>query len=210
MAQTKRSKSMSTGVKVQTVKAEDVLEAKNPMVEDKPAVLFYTVEEEKEGKASVPVKPKKVFGDRDLIPCVSITAGELFFVGAKSKDLYTFANADYVCEIEYRDLKYAAMTRDKSMYKPRFIVQDKDFLAEFPDLAEVYGPLYSTKDLLEMLKLSPAQMKKAVEALPDGAKESLKVLVSGRIDSGQFDSIQRIKILDEIFGTEMLLKLTGK
>ncbi len=202
MAQTKRSKPMGTKAKVE-------VESKASNTEETPVITSVEEKPVKEEKIPVSAKSKKrVFGEKDLIPCISITAGELFFVGAKSKDLYTFANADYVCEIEYRDLKYAAMTRDKSMYKPRFIVQDKDFLAEFPDLEATYGPLYSTKDLLDMLKLPPAQMKKAVEALPDGAKESLKVIVSGRIDSGQFDSIQRIKILDEIFGTELTLKLT--
>lgn len=198
MAQTKKSKAME-------VKADTAPEVVEKVEADAPVE---TPVKQVKDEAPTPQKPKKkVFGDRDLIPCVSVTQGELFFVGAKSKDLYTFANADYVCEIEYRDLKYAIMTRNKSIFKPHFIVQDKDFIKEFPELEDIYGPMYSTTDLVNMLKLSPSAMKKAVEALPDGAKESLKVIVSKRIQSGQFDSTQRVKILDEIFGTNMLLML---
>jgi hypothetical protein len=95
------------------------------------------------------------------------------------------------------------------MYKPRFIVLDEDFIKEYPNLEEVYASLYTVQDLKNMLKLSATQLKKAVEALPNTAKENLKTIVVTMIDSGQFDSVQRIKVLDEVFGTEMLLKVTA-
>ena len=71
---------------------------------------------------------KRKFNPTDMIPCVSITAGELFYEGSKSKNLYTFADIDDVVEIEFRDLDYAARTKEAMMYKPRFIIQDADFV----------------------------------------------------------------------------------
>ena len=37
---------------------------------------------------------KKKFEPTEMIPCVSLTAGELFYVGLKSDTLYTFADID--------------------------------------------------------------------------------------------------------------------
>ena len=52
---------------------------------------------------------KKKFEPTEMIPCVSLTAGELFYVGLKSDTLYTFADIDDVQEIEFRDLDYACL-----------------------------------------------------------------------------------------------------
>lgn len=150
---------------------------------------------------------KKKFSATDEIPCISITPGELFYVGDKTKTLYTWADADDVIGIEYQDLAYAARAKNKMMYKPRYIVQDQDFLMEFPKLAEVYNGLYSITDLEEILSLPPSQMEKAIMALPEGAKDALQTLVATKIADGSLDSVKRIQKLDEIFDTKMLMRL---
>lgn len=82
---------------------------------------------------------KKKFEPTEMIPCVSLTAGELFYVGLKSDTLYTFADIDDVQEIEFRDLDYAARKGDKMMFKPRFVVQDADFIAWLQVMNELLG-----------------------------------------------------------------------
>ena len=150
---------------------------------------------------------KKKFKPDDFIDCISITPGKLHFDGAKTKDHYTWADIDDVIPIAYQDLAFAARAKDKMMYKPRFIVLDKDFLAEFPALDAVYGSLYSSDDLKNILKLPVLQMEKAIKELPEGAKDALQVMVSTMIDEGTFDSVKRIQKLDEIFDTKMLMRL---
>lgn len=158
-------------------------------------------------KATEVKESKKKFAPSDLIPCVSITPGELFVVGDKTKILYTWADADDVIEIEYQDLAYAARAKDKMMYKPRYIVQDDDFLKEFPHLEEVYNGLYSVGDLEDILKLTPARMESAINALPEGAKDALQTLIATKIRDGSLDSVKRIQKLDDIFDTKMLMRL---
>lgn len=158
---------------------------------------------------SVPVSNKKKFKPEDLIPCVSITPGEMFIVGKKSEKLYSFADIDDVVEIEFRDLDNMARTKDSMMMKPRYIVQDKDFVALHPILDDIYSALNTTQDLKDILKLAPSKMVKVIESLPVGAKDALKTIAVTMIDEGTLDSVQRIKELDKIFGTEMLLKLTS-
>lgn len=152
---------------------------------------------------------KKKFKPTDMIPCVSITPGEMFYAGMKSDTLYTFAGIDDVVEIEFRDLDYAARSKDVMMYKPRFIVQDKDFVALHDSLDKIYSSLHTAGDLKNILKLSPEQMKKAIISLPEGAKDSIKTIAATMVDNGILDSVKRVKALDEVFGTEMLLKVTS-
>lgn len=165
---------------------------------------------EKTGSAAQTAAKTKKFADTDLISCTSVTAGQFFFEGGRSKELYTFADAGDTLDIEYRDIMYAVRSKAAAVYKPRFVINDRDFLAQHKDIGAVYGTMYSTADLADMLKLSPSQLRRKAAALPDGAKETLKSIAAERIDNGSFDSVQRIKVLDEIFGTKLLFTLTGK
>ena len=168
-----------------------------------------TVTESTENVVNVEKIEKKKFKADDLIPCVSITPGEMFWVGKKSDTLYTFADIDDTVEIEFRDLDYAARSKEPMLFKPRFIVQDDDFVKLHSVLDELYSSLHSTQDLKDILNLSVSQMEKAINSLPEGAKDALKTIVSTMVDNGNLDSIQKVKKLDSIFGTEMLIKLTS-
>ena len=50
-------------------------------------------------------------------------------------------------------------------------------------------------------------MEKVIYNLPLGAQEALKTIAATMVDDGTFDSARRIKKLDEIMGTQLLLKL---
>ena len=157
--------------------------------------------------ATETVKEKKKFAPDELIPCISITPGEMFVKGAKTQTLYTFAEMDDIVEIEFRDLDYAARSKDVMMYKPRYIVQDADFIALHPALDEVYSKLHTTADLKDILKMTPSQMEKIIPTLPLGAQDALKTIAATMVDEGNLDSVKRLQVLDSIFGTEMLSKL---
>ena len=151
---------------------------------------------------------KKEFGQEDLILCRSMVSGQLFVDGVRSGLLYTFADYNDTCEIEYRDLIYLVRSyKDKTIYEPRIIIEDEDFIAENPKLAELYESLYTKGDLMEIINLPLSQMVDTINALPMGCKNALKGITATMIDNGQLDSIQKIKALDEIFGTNMLLTL---
>ena len=153
-------------------------------------------------------KPKK-FSDDDYIECVSITPGEYFYEGVRTKELYTWADCDDTRSVAYNDLMYAVRTKSAFVYAPRVIIHNDEFLAQHPDIQEVYGSLYSASDLRAMMNYSPDKMKKAIESLPNGAKDAFKVIVMSEIQKGKFDSIAKIKVIDEVFDTNMLFKLTN-
>lgn len=175
-----------------------------------PVVEAAVVEEEtvKEEVVKEEVK-KKSFKPNDGIPCTSITSGGLFMVGKKTGTLYSWVDSGDVAYVEYADLVAEVRSRGMYAFRPRFVVDDQDFINEFPELDTLYVKLYSKRDLEQILSLSPTQMRSVIDGLPDGAKDAVKTMAVTAIERGELDSINRIKVIDEIFGTNMLLKMTS-
>ena len=148
------------------------------------------------------------FEQEDLIPCRSMVSGQLFIEGARSKLLYTFADYNDVCDIEYRDLIYMVRTyNNRFVYEPWIIIEDEDFIAQNPKLAELYESMYTNSDLIEILNMPTTQMGEYIKALPIGCKNAIKRVATTIIDNGSLKKQKKIKVLDEIFGTNMLLTL---
>lgn len=146
----------------------------------------------------------RIYDDSDLIPCRSITTGELLVEGQKSKALYRWADYGYVEHMEYRDLLYDIRSASNSFAnKPCFIIEDEELVSQFPKLETLYASLYTNGDFDELLDQDPSALKQIVPALPKGVRESLKSYVATQIRNGNFDSMNRIKALDEVFGTSM-------
>lgn len=148
-------------------------------------------------------KEKKKFQQSDLIMCRSVTTGGLFLEGSKTKQLYQWNDYGDESEVEYRDLVAEVRLKSNFVFAPWFIVEDDDFIEEFPQLKQFYAQYLSVKDLREILNLPVSQMARRISELPQGAKESLRTLAASMIKSGAIDSVSKIKKLDEIFETDM-------
>ena len=181
--------------------------------ETEPASLFedenLVMEEPKKVKEFEPKQaaPRKKYDDEDRIPCVSITVGTLVMPGNKSKETYQWVEMGSVQEVEYRDLIAEVRLRSSYIYEPRFIIQDEDFLAQHDDIIQRYGELYTPADIEYVLSLPAPQMEEQIKKMPIGARNALRDLAVRKIDSGELDSVQRVKVIDSFFGTELVLKL---
>jgi hypothetical protein len=163
---------------------------------------------EKATKTTEVKEDVKTFSSEDTIPCRSLVSGGLYIEGARSHILYSWADCGDVVDVEYRDLIYLVRTReDVNIYSPRIIIEDEDFVEQNKSVKDLYESMYETSDLNEILNLPVPQMSETIKKLPKGAKEALKGIASTMIESHALDSVHRIKALDEIFGTKMLLTL---
>ena len=181
--------------KIETVE-DVVVEDENSSVEDK-TVVKKTLETKKD--------PRK-YEATEGIRCRSITSGGLYMEGIKSRIVYEWADNGDVTEVEYQDLVAAIRSNVTYISKPYFIIEDEDIVAQFPQINKIYESMYSVKDLRDVLTdLSAKDMKATILNFPDGAKESIKHIASQMISAGTLDSVQKIKILDEIFGTRLML-----
>ncbi len=162
-------------------------------------------EENEEVKEVVSEPVKREFDPNEGILCRSVTHGKLFVDGVKTGMTYSFSDYDDESDIEYRDLVALIRAKDKAIYKPRFIIMDEDFIAEYPALQKFYNEHFATKNIVEILDMPNHEMKDAISKLPKGAVDTLKSISVNKIVSGEIDSIKKIKALDEAFGTDLSL-----
>ena len=151
-----------------------------------------------------PKKKVRQFNQTDLILCRSVTAGWLG-VSGKSGQYYVFENFGDECEIEYQDLFALKSRHSNYIYAPHFVIEDEELLENprWADVAKFYDEeVYTLEDVDEVLNLPIANFKNALEQLPKGLAKSLQVKVATKIEDGTFDSLQKIKIIDEVFGTD--------
>lgn len=162
------------------------------------------VDEKPQAKKAEPKKEIRQFNQTDLILCRSVTAGWLGVPG-KSGQYYVFENFGDECEIEYQDL-FALKSRHSSyIYAPHFVIEDDELLENprWADIAKFYDEeVYTLEDVDAVLNLPLTNFKSALQQLPKGLAKSLQVKVAEKIEDGTFDSLQKIKVIDEVFGTD--------
>ena len=147
----------------------------------------------------------KKFAKTTLIPCRSICTGVLYVEGPNSKNDYMWWDFGDVQDVQYQDLDAYVKRHATCVFKPQFIIEDDDYIAQNPDVKAVYDSMYTTSELRDILNLPVNQMKKAIMELPLGAKEAIRGLAPTMIENKKLDSIEKIRVLDEIFETQLIL-----
>lgn len=162
------------------------------------------VEEVVVEKKTAAKKQAHKFAPDDMIPCRSVTYGELLLEGFKTKALYTWANEGDVTEVEFQDLQALQSRKSRFLTDPLFIIEDEDLVSNWSSMLK---PIYSRieeANLEELLQLPVTKLKNKLKASPDGVKSSVKSMVAAKILTGEFDSLNRIKAIDEVLGTQLI------
>lgn len=141
---------------------------------------------------------------KEYVMCKSVKVGGLN-INCKSGNVYEFTDYDSECEIEYHDLAALVRKRSDHLFLPRIVVEDDDFIEEFPQLKKVYESMYTMEDMDELFDLPPHQMIAAIKAMPTTVAESLKSVISTRIANGQIDSVRTIKALNDYYDCDFSL-----
>lgn len=151
---------------------------------------------------------KKKYAADDPVSTTSVTSGLLIMEGLKTGILYRWIDAGDNVDVEYADIMAAIRSGSNYIYKPRFVIDNEDIVSDYKNIREMYDNLYDKEDLKKVLTLPADQMKKVILQFPEGVKKTIQSMAITAIERKELDSIQRIKTLDEIFGTQMLIKLT--
>ncbi|MBQ4523332.1 MAG: hypothetical protein IJA10_10335 [Lachnospiraceae bacterium] len=149
-------------------------------------------------------KKPRTFSQSDVIVCRSVTPGWLG-VSGKSGMYYVFSNYGDEAEIEYGDLFALKNKHSRYIYDPLFVIEDEELLENprWKDVAEFYSDkVYGMDDIEAVLNKPNTTFKSTLKSLPKGLLKAVTVEVSKRIEQGTFDSLKKIKILDEVCGTD--------
>ena len=159
-------------------------------------------------KAKAPAKVPRKYAPDEMIPCRSITYGELLLTGVKSKMLYTWANYGDITEMEFQDLQALRSTRSSYLFKPRFIIEDPELVEQWDnDLGKMYKDIIDI-DVEDMFKLPLSQFKARLKKAPAGVQQAVKNIAGEKILNGSLDSLAKIKAIDEILDTDLKLYIS--
>ena len=152
------------------------------------------------------VKKVREYVNGDMIPCRSVTAGEMFCSGKKSGILYKWANHGSVEDVRYEDLVYMRDSRSSYVYNPRFVIEDMELVDSkgWEKVKTVYDSMFTQRDIEEILNLPLNQFTAALKKLPTSIQNTIKVVITERIENGTFDSISKIKAVDSELGSDLM------
>lgn len=154
------------------------------------------------------VKEPRKYAPGDMVPCRSVTYGELLLPGTKSKMLYTWSNYGDTTDVEFQDLQALKSTRSTYLFKPRFIIDDEELVEQWKsDLGKVYDDIIAI-DVEALFKLPTNQLKAKLKKAPVGIQQAVKNLAGEKIMNGSLDSLAKIKAIDEVLGTDLKLYIS--
>ena len=153
---------------------------------------------------ATPKKTPRKFAQDEMIPCRSVTYGELLYPAKKSQLLYTWANYGDVTEVEFQDLQALRSTRSQYLNDPKFIIEDEELLEQWPEFKKLYENV-ALIDTDKLFALPLNQFKAKLRNIPAGFRDSLKNVASAKILDGTLDSLAKINAMDEILSTDLKL-----
>lgn len=177
---------------------------KKDVIVEETEILEDTVVAKQEPKKT-PAKAARKYEPDELITCRSITYGELLLTGKKSKLLYSWANYGDTTEVEYQDLQALKSTKSSYLYRPRFIIEDEELVAQWgKDFTDMYKNIVDV-DADDLFKLPVGQFKSKLKKAPKGVQQAVKNIAGEKIMNGSLDSLAKIKAIDEVLGTDLKL-----
>lgn len=161
---------------------------------------------EKQKKTSA--KTIRKYSPDDLIPCRSVTYGELLLSAPKSKLMYVWANYNDVTEVEFQDLQALKSIRSSYLFRPRIVIEDDELVEQWgKDFKDMYSKIVNV-DVEDMFNLPLGKFKTALKNAPKGVQQAVKNIAGEKILDGSLDSLAKIKAIDEILGTDLKLYLS--
>ena len=183
------------------------------MANTKNAKTTKTVTEESVVKPEVAKAEAKTFAPDEGIECVSVTSGELIIIGKKTNNVYRWANYGDKTTVEFQDLRVEARNaKSRPLYDPLIMIENEDVLAlpEFETVADSYKNAISIEEIDRFFDLPLQQFGAKLKSLPKGIKNTIKSIARDKLDAGELDSIQKIKAIDQILGTELYTLLASE
>lgn len=152
-------------------------------------------------------KNPKVYQPDDLITCRAVVSGETRLIGKKTGNRYTWAANGDEAEVFYQDLLALKVTRSSYLFKPMIVIMDDELVEQWSELNDLYSKLLTREDINRLIVQRPDVIKSTLESLPKGILEGLKITIGAKVASGELDSINRIKVFDEVLNTDFLSAL---
>ena len=187
---------------MQTLTDEQVELAREHFAKSEP------VEEKEEKEVTKSVKKEKKtieyeqkkFNPDDIIMCRSVTPWKLNALSVDKKKVYHwdgFGDIDYV---SFKELQ--ALRRTDYITKPLILIDDADLCYQWRrELGDTYKLFLGVEYPEEFFEKSDSEFESMLKESPDVLKEVIKVTAIDMIKNENYPTVQKLIIIDNIFGT---------
>ena len=99
--------------------------------------------------------------------------------------------------------------RSDYIYDPLFVIEDEEVLEDpkWIEVKKLYESMEDAFDVNEILSLPLNLFRKTLTDAPKGVRNAVKSAVAAQIAKGTFDSFQKVKIIDEVCGTDLQITM---
>lgn len=188
----------------------DVKNHMSQITEEQEEVIRSAFEEEKVEEPVVEevqeepviVKSVKKFANDDLIPCKCVKPNKVVWYSTKTGTRYEWSGFGDVVDVLYTDLLAMKSSKSAMLFKPLIIIEDMDLYEQWKkDLEPIYK-LYSGLDYPEKLfDMNNVLFKAKLTNSPKAIGELVKITATKMIKEGTFNSLDKLRIIDEVLGT---------
>lgn len=158
-------------------------------------------EVEQELAVSQPTEKKDLPLHRQ-VPVMNITNGGLIYVSKRSGAEWRFERYGDVENIELQELLTMRSSQRKFFDEPFILILDEE-VVEFLGLKKSYEKLIKPDSIDEVFNMNNDDFKEVIEKAPRGIKQLIVSRAREKYDNGTFDSIRKIKILNETMKTDI-------
>lgn len=191
---------------------------KSAAAESTAAVVSSNVEQKMESESSAGIQPAKGMktekehplpGDL-LVPCVSMVRSGMLVYASKRQMGYKlkwrhFGDVQFVELAELMSMR----SSDSRFFSENWIAIDDSFeykarILKVLRVDEMYANSIRPDDMSKLFTLSPAEIQKKVSGLSASMKESVYLTARNAIETGELDSIAKIRALETALDRKLM------
>lgn len=139
----------------------------------------------------------KKYDMQDLIPCRSVTQGELILKSEKTGNQYYWGGYGDYCEVTYEDILFLKTRRSQFIFGPRFIIEDADIIADNAELKKVYDYYEKYNNLDDLYNMGVFELAAVLKEAPVGFRELVLNESIGRIKNGTLRDLGVINAIEK-------------
>lgn len=152
-----------------------------------------------------PVVTQKTFNPNDYISCRCVKGHYVCIRNTKSGSAYPFYGYGDEQEIEFQDLRGLVTARSGFLFDPSIIILDDNVLnlPQFTKLKALYEKTFCAEDVDALFELDDISFRGKLMSATNGTKELILSTVTRMLKEGTFESITKLRMIDEVFKTDL-------
>lgn len=143
-------------------------------------------------------KPKqKQIKNTDMVTVMNTTNGRVIYQSKRTGQEWVFSEYGQSYEIEFSELVAMNNTYRSFLRDPWLLIVDDSAYVDKLGLTELYKTVFNPEQVEKFFTLPVDKMKELLSKAPIGMKELIASKAQEKITNGTFDSMSKIKFIQE-------------